>query len=298
MIIAIIIVAALLLTFAFGFALAGFSMGIKRQSLEEARAWQEAHYDLSWFDPLEKRDYTVKGEDGYVLHAQLLVNPTPTRRYVILSHGYTDNRFGSLKYARLYLALGFNAIIYDLRGHGENAPTFCTYSIRESADLNALIADCRARYPDAEALGIHGESLGAATTAAVMKYRPPVDFAVCDCGFSEIESIMRAGLRRMRLPGTLFGLAALCARLRYGYDIRQMRPIDSLPQNEIPMLFIHGAADSFIPPAHSEAMRAATKGYAELHLIPNASHAASVLTAPEAYKEILEGFLGAIGGVK
>ena len=292
MTIALILLALLLAALlGFGFYMAGYAMNGKRQTLDEARAWQEAHYDLSWYDALEKTDYTVESFDGYALHAQLVRNPAPSDRYVVVSHGYTDNRFGALKYARLYLALGFNAIIYDLRGHGEDEPTFCTYSIRESADLNALIADSRARYPNAEALGIHGESLGAATTAAVMKYRPPVDFAVCDCGFSEIESIMRAGLRRMRLPGALFGLAALCARLRYGYDIRQMRPIDSLPDNEVPMLFIHGAADSFIPPAHSEAMRAATKGYAELHLIPGASHAASVLTAPEEYLRILEQFL-------
>ena len=55
-----------------GFFLADFSMKGKRQTLEEARAWQEAHYDFSWYDPLEKTDYQVMGEDGYVLHVRLL----------------------------------------------------------------------------------------------------------------------------------------------------------------------------------------------------------------------------------
>ena len=70
-----------------------------------------------------------------------------------------------------------------------------------------------------------------------------------------------------------------------------MRPIDSLTDNETPILFIHGAEDSFILPEHSKRMQKETKGYSELHLIPGAAHAASVLTAPSEYREIVESFL-------
>ena len=60
MIIAGIIIAVLIvLLVVTGFVFAGFSMGIRPQTLEQARAWQEEHYDLSWYDPLEKTDYTV-----------------------------------------------------------------------------------------------------------------------------------------------------------------------------------------------------------------------------------------------
>ena len=45
-----ILLAALILM---GFFLANYAMTGKRQTLEEARAWQEEHYDLSWYDPLE-----------------------------------------------------------------------------------------------------------------------------------------------------------------------------------------------------------------------------------------------------
>ena len=125
MIALIVIVVLLALTAALGFALAGYSMRIRGQTLEQARAWQAARYDLTFYDALEKTDYEVKSFDGYALHAQKLANPTPSGRYVIISHGYTDNRIGSLKYAREYLTLGFDVILYDLRGHGLNAPTFC-----------------------------------------------------------------------------------------------------------------------------------------------------------------------------
>ena len=93
----IIAVLILALLMGLGFFLAKIPMTGRRQTLEEARAWQEEHYDLSWYDPLEKTDYTVKSRDGYILHAQFLKNPGDTDRYILISHGYTDNRFGALK---------------------------------------------------------------------------------------------------------------------------------------------------------------------------------------------------------
>ena len=172
----------LVLSAALGVGLAVFSCHIRRQTLEQAMAWQAAHYDISWYDSMEKTDYTVKSYDGYELHVQYLPNPeAATDRYVVISHGYSDNRLGSLKYAMVYFHLGYNVIVYDLRGHGENKPTFCTYSVRESRDLLALLEDTRTRYPDMRVLGIHGESLGAGTSIACLKEHPAIDFVVADC---------------------------------------------------------------------------------------------------------------------
>ena len=93
------------------------------------------------------------------------------------------------------------------------------------------------------------------------------------------------------LPEAVVPLASVCAKIRYGYSYDMMRPIDSLTENEIPILFIHGEEDSFILPEHSERMQKETKGYSELHLIPGAAHAASILTAPAEYKGIVAAFL-------
>ena len=267
----------------------------KRQTPEEAFAWQSEHYDTSFYQDLEKTEYTAEGAEGYLLHAELLKNPAGGTKYVLLSHGYTDNRLGSLKYVSLYLARGFHCILYDLRGHGENAPTFTTYGLLEGADLDCLIRDTRERYPDLTVLGLHGESLGAATSVTVLKYRPEADFVVADCGFSDIENVLKTGFRNALLPVFLFSLADLGARLRYHYSLRAMRPIDSLPENGIPILFIHGGEDSFILPRNSRDMADRTGGYGELHIIPGAGHAESVLKDPQAYEECLAGFLKTLG---
>ncbi len=297
-IIFLILAGLLLLLFAAaGYFLCSYSMGVKRQSLEEARRWQEDHYDISWYDRLKKTDYTVKSYDGYVLHAQFLENSNPAKKYVVISHGYTDNRYGSLKYAKMYLDFGFHVVLYDLRAHGLNEPTFVTYSIRESRDLAEMLKDTRERYPGIETLGIHGESLGAATSVAVLKYVQNLDFVTADCGFAEIIPVLKVGLKGMHLPGFFTAPASLWAKIRYGHFYREMRPIDSLPTNRVPILFMHGAADDFIVPEHSKRMKEATAGISEVHLFEGAGHAGSALKAPEEYRKILKEFLEKTGNI-
>ena len=262
----------------------------KRQTLEEARAWQQAHYDASFYEPLEKTEYIIESYDEYKLHVCCVKNPVYTDRFVILTHGYTDNRLGSLKYMKMYLDLGFNCIIYDLRDHGENARTFCTYSVREARDLIEVIDDTYARYGNVP-LGLHGESLGAATTVMCLRYHPDIEFAVADCAFADIENVLEGVMAYQHLPKFLVKTASLLTKLRYGFSFSEMRPIDALPGNQVPILFIHGENDTFIPPENSERMKEATDGYAEVRLIRGAGHANSILTDPESYAVYVKEFL-------
>ena len=295
-IVAIIAVVILALVVAAAFFLGGFSVSSgPRQTLDEARAWQQERYDTSFYDTCDGGEYTVEGADGYILHAKLLKSPTPSDHYVIISHGYTDNRMGALKYARIYLDLGFNCVIYDLRGHGLNAPAPTTYGILESRDLLRVIGDTRERYPEISQLGLQGESLGAATTVAALAYGPEVDFAVADCGFSDIEGVLRAGYRNAGVPVFLVDLADLGTRMRYGFALKDARPIDALDANEVPVLFIHGADDNLIAPENSERMFGRARGPRAIHFIDGAGHAESAIVAPEAYRAVLEGFLEQLG---
>ena len=293
----ILIIIAVLLILVCGTAwfMGGFTMGGRRQTLEEALAWQSSHYDTSFITECEKMDYTVSGSEGYELHVQLLKNPVPSDDYVIISHGYTDNRIGALKYAGMYLDLGYNCVIWDLRGHGLNEKAFTTYGILEARDLVLLIEDTGSRYPGLRRLGLHGESLGAATTVTALKYRPEVDFAVADCGFSDIENVLRGAYRNYHVPGFFFDLADIGAKVRGGYALTEMRPIDSLDENRIPVLFIHGADDDFILPENSRRMYERAQGKKAFRLIEGAGHAESILTDPESYREYVKDFLRQIG---
>ena len=114
---------------------------------------------------------------------------------------------------------------------------------------------------------------------------------VADCGFSDIDNVLREGYKNAGAPTFLIDVADFGAKIRYHYSLKKMRPIDSLADNELPILFIHGADDTFILPKNSEDMAARTKGYSEFHIIQGAGHAESILNQPEEYERIVRAFL-------
>ena len=271
------------------YGLASYVVTGHPQTLDEAMKWQQERYDTTFFTEGDVSDYIVKGYEDYELHTYLLKNENSDGKYVIISHGYTDNHIGSLKYARIYYNLGFNCIIYDLRGHGENEKHITTYSYLESKDLVKVVEDTRNRYDDIKLLGLHGESLGAATTAASMQYKPEVDFAVCDCGFAEMFNLLSGS--GYGAPKAAVKLADIGLHLFYGLSLDDMRPVDALKDNTVPMMFIHGEWDSLISYDNSERMAEATKGESEVHIVPKAEHAESVFTDYDSYVEYVKEFV-------
>ncbi len=278
-------------------ALAHFVVYGTRQQMDASWQWQMEHIPACRrFRREDFEDYTVTGEDGYVYHVSYLpAKVEGSDRVVILAHGYTDTRFGMMKYIQFYYDLGFHCITFDERGHGENRPVPCSYGIRESRGLMSVYGSVRERFgPDAR-IGLHGESLGGATVLRALEYRPDISFVVDDCGFSEILPVLKVGLRAMKLPQWLLGPVTLAAKVFYGVPLKDARPIDFVKGNPVPLLIMHGARDDFILPEHSEKIRRATAGYCEMHLFEEAGHAESALRQPEKYGKVLREFLEQIG---
>lgn len=273
-----------------------------RQTMDEAWQWQMDHAPgCRIFRREDFTDYTIADDTGYTLHVSYLpAKETGSDKYVILAHGYTDTRWGALKYIQFYYALGFHCICFDQRGHGENEPAPCSYAVRESKSLMAVLRDTLQRYGTHIRIGLHGESLGGATVLESLQYHldtiypeydHPVRFAVDDCGFSDILPILKAGLRTTRIPGFMVYPASLAAKLMYGISFTASRPLDSVRGNHLPLLIMHGAEDDFILPDQSANVKNTTEGYAELHYFPHAGHAGSAITDPDRYFDILRAFL-------
>ena len=262
-------------------------------TLDKEISWEKEHGLWGNYDSYEKEEYTVKAYKDYELHVTLVKNPVETDKYVIISHGFKSNRYGAVKYVDTYMDLGFNCIIYDLRDHGENAKAAVSLGQFESEDLYNLIEDTYSRYGDIK-LGLHGESMGAATSLMVLAKKPKVDFVVADCGFSNLYDLLHAAYDVAKV-GTVLPSVNIAMKLRYGYDLKKTSPKDALVGNEVPICFIHGEADTFILPENSQVNKDATAGYSELHLVPNAAHAQSREVLGEAeYRGIISDFLNNI----
>ena len=274
----------------FIFGLASQMANPKVSTLEKEISWEKEHKLWGEYDDYEKEDYIVKGLNDYDLHVTLVKNPIPSDKYVIISHGFKSNRYGAVKYVDSYIDLGFNCIIYDMRDHGENEKATVSLGQFESEDLYKLIEDTYNRYGNIK-LGLHGESMGAATSLMVLAKKPKVDFVVADCGFDNLYDLIYKAYDLAKTPFVLPSVNAVM-KLRYGYDMKKTSPKDALVGNEVPICFIHGEADTFILPDNSQVNKAATAGYSELHLVPNAAHAQSREVLGEAeYRSIISDFL-------
>ena len=221
-----------------------------------------------------------------------------TGKYVILCHGHTSNRYGSVKYLNSYIKLGFSCIIYDARSHGTNAPDICTLGNIESYDLKCVIDDTRARYSDLRVLGLHGESMGSSASLSVVRFKPQIDFIVADCGFISCYDVVHDGYGNLHMA-FLAPLINLAGKIIYHVDLKETCALKCLEYNTYPILFIHGAGDRLVKPYHSELLNAAASAngaYTELIMVEGAGHARSRYTAGfETYTGYIEAFLKRIG---
>ena len=81
-------------------------------------------------------------------------------------------------------------------------------------DTQRLYSDLSERYGKDIFLGLHGESLGAATTVRAMMYHPGVKFAVADCGFADIENVLEGVMKYSHLPVSALKAASKMAKLK------------------------------------------------------------------------------------
>lgn len=294
-IIAVVLLCLLLVAFIVSVFMARYIMKGERRTAEDVYNRQSKICDLSFYDRLDKTEYTVKSFDGYVLHAELLKPDAETSKYIIISHGYSNTRLSALKFAKLYLKKGFNCIIYDLRGHGKNKNTVTTYGIREGKDICALIKDARKRYKDISVLGLTGESTGASASVFALKYTQDVDFVVADCGFADIDNVLRLGCESSHLPRFVIDFANIGATLFYRFPFGKMRPIDALEGNNVPVLFVHGEDDTFVVPDNSKRMFEKATCKKRLYLAKKAGHTKSIYVDFDKYSAEVDAFFKEIG---
>ena len=248
------------------------------------------------FDELEKEEYILNSYDGYELHMLYIPAEEKSDKYVIISHGYTGCRLGSVKYLHVFHDLGFNAVLYDDRGHGDNVHVPCTMGFKESRDLMEVIKHVYERFGDEIVLGLHGESMGSALSNNALQYKPKIDFIVSDCGYNDLMKLYGHLVKKnLHLPKFYANLASLVTKIFFGYAYKQVSPIKYIRENEIPICFFHGEDDSLIPCSHAKEMHEANKGYSEFYIVPGAEHAMSVITDEASYRARVKSFLEKIG---
>ncbi|WP_034758162.1 alpha/beta hydrolase [Rossellomorea vietnamensis] len=245
------------------------------------------------YDSLPKEEVLIPSRYGYDIKA-VFVKPHPHNKFMIFSHGVTENKWNSIKYMNLFIKLGFNAVIYDHRRHGESGGKTTSYGYFEKYDLKAVVDELICREGDDVFFGIHGESMGAAT---LLLYAGSVedraDFYIADCPFSDFgEQLAYRMSAEVKMPAKfLLPLVDGTLKLRQGYTLKDLSPISVVQNIQKPVLFIHSKNDDFILPQMTKDLFEKKQGPKELFLDFSGTHAQSYNDNPEEYEELIQRFL-------
>ena len=78
----------------------------KHLSLKEEKQWEIEHETWDNYDNYTHVKYKVIGKKDYVLNCEYTETNPGSKKIVILSHGYTSNRYGAVKYVGVFSRLG------------------------------------------------------------------------------------------------------------------------------------------------------------------------------------------------
>ncbi len=196
-------------------------------------------FDEKWYETVRKEGLWIHSPNDYLLNTVYL-KPLNTKNTVIICHGVTENKTNSIKYARLFERLGFNSVIYDHRRHGESGGKTTSFGYYEKLDLQAIVQFIREKIGEDALLGIHGESMGAATTILYAgTFDDDADFHIVDCPFSDFtEQVLHVLRMETPLRSTMaLRIANLFLKMRDGYTLNLVSPREVIENVQKPMLF-------------------------------------------------------------
>lgn len=246
------------------------------------------------YDSLDKEDLNFILNDGYLIHGTLIWNNRNSNKFVIITHGFKYNRFGSIKYLDTFKNNDYNVYIYDLRSHGNNEKGIISMGNQESKDLNQLINLFRKNFQNNIILALHGESLGAFSSLLVLSYNPDIKFVVSDCSYSDTINELKHQMKNHKIPLMIFPLISFIAKVKYNQNWKSLDAREVLKKTKIPILFIHGEDDTFTPPHMAKELYLQCSSKKELVYFNDAKHAQCRNSNPSKYTKIVTNFINSL----
>lgn len=230
-----------------------------------------------WIRSLPQEKIEIKSHDGLTLRGTYY-EYQPGAPIEILFHGYRGYAERDLNGGvERCFSLGRSAILVDQRGSGYSDGHVITFGVRECRDCVAWAKEAVRRFGEDAEIIITGISMGAATVMMASGESDLPRQVVCclaDCGYSSSKEILHKVLRDLKLPTWLFyPLIKLGARLYGGFSLESNSPMEAVKRSCIPMIFVHGDHDEFVPCEMSERLfENCASSIKKLHVSKDAGH--------------------------
>ncbi|MCA9765942.1 MAG: alpha/beta hydrolase [Carnobacterium sp.] len=248
-----------------------------------------------WYENANREILTIRSTDNLILSAIYLVENPDSKKVALLAHGYTGNLKEMAPYAKLYAEMGFNVLVPDARGHGESEGDYIGFGWHERKDyLQWIELMIEKSGKDAE-IALFGISMGGATVMNVSGEPLPTNVKVIveDCGYSSVTGELAHQLKEMyHLPAfPLVPITSFITKIRSNYWFSEASSVNQVKKNKVPMLFIHGEEDTFVPTKMLDEVYEANASPKKMYLSPRAAHAKSYQENKEDYKQVVQEFV-------
>lgn len=247
--------------------------------------------DFEYFDNQKFEEYTIKSYDKLKLKGYLL-RVKDSKKLVICFHGYrasARNDFSCV--VPFYQKLGYNILFVNQRSHGKSKGKIITFGVRERKDVLSWINFSKKL--GFNEIVLAGVSMGASTVLMAAEFikKGDVKKIVADCGFTSPYEIIKETIKTIKFPVyPIIWFINFYSILFCGINFKKYNTKESIKKTEIPILFIHGTDDKFVPSKMSTENFEINKNN-EILLVEGAHHAGSYMKNPKIYEKKVEEFL-------
>ena len=254
------------------------------ENLNDAQKWLEEKSNYS--------DKYIESYDKLQLHSYVVTQNS--NKWAIVVHGYGGSGKLMSDKSKYFYDMGYNVLIPDLRGHGKSEGDYIGMGWKDRLDIISWINFIIKENPNAEIV-LHGTSMGAATVLMTSGENLPsnVKAIVADCAYTSAWDEFSYQLETyLKVPSSyILNVTNMVTKLKAGYSLKEASALESVKKATVPILFIHGDKDKFVPYYMMDKLYDATNSPKEKLTIEGGEHANSDLVSPFLYWLTVEDFL-------
>ncbi|VDG32152.1 alpha/beta hydrolase [Lactobacillus sp.] [Lactiplantibacillus mudanjiangensis] len=250
-----------------------------------------------WLKTVKKQTWhETSATDHLKLVADFVPAAKKTNRTIVVAHGYMGNKEQMASYIRLWHRQGYNVLAPDDRGNGKSQGHYYGFGWPDRLDYVKWTKQVIQREGTKSRIGLFGVSMGGATVMMMSGEKLPsqVKAIIEDCGYTSVGDELSYELKELyHLPKfPLIYTASWVAQAKAHFNFLTASSVTQLHHNKLPIFFIHGSKDTFVPTKMVyQNYRATTVKDKQLWVVPGAGHAESYPQHPKLYTKKVTTFM-------